>query len=283
MAAAAGGPYLMRKWVGPFLTIMTLSAICCSAAITESYATPATAWSGWESLYGICRRQPWWFLALCLCVPAIAEWTRGRLRNPLITAVAKQLLNAFQAEVFEEIRGDDLREHLHRVTLFRHIEWFWPRPRLWRDVRTRKLKFSCPGPHRGWMVPMARSGVTCQRTAAAFRAPDNANNAEGVAGFVWSGMTDWFQQDLPTITTASDQAAIESYAKETKVQPEWVHERLSMGLPLANAYYAIRVSVREQPWGVIVIDSTGGKLPTDRIEQLARPLRRILSTVLEEM
>lgn len=168
---------------------------------------------------------------------------RTYLLPPTTWKKVNALLNELQKMIFKEERDRGEPLHNHRVTLFRQGQcWRWG---LW--------------PWGGWLVPVERSGHMTRKTKTVFRAPDDPNRLEGVAGLTWSTRAIVAIGDLPDLNasaSALQEADIEKYASKTLVTPEWVKKRIAEKKALGRSFCGIPVEVGGGTlWGVIVVDS----------------------------
>jgi hypothetical protein len=102
---------------------------------------------------------------------------------------------------------------------------------------------------------MLRSGHTAQKTDTVFYAPDNSDQAEGVAGRAWACKKAVAVTGLPELKQGSTQKDIRDYARKTFCDEKMVRKRLEEGKSLASAIVAIPVMKRGELWGVVVLDS----------------------------
>jgi hypothetical protein len=143
---------------------------------------------------------------------AISEAMRKVVGPPWLWDAIHSYLDSFRDYAFPDQPGDMLHEH--RVTLFKHVRWRWCLKK-W--------------PWSGWLVPVERSGHTTRRTSAVFRAPDEANDAEGVAGVTWASKSAVPVPELPDLSGQPSVAEISEYAKKTFVSTEWVEAYIRRG------------------------------------------------------
>jgi hypothetical protein len=173
-------------------------------------------------------------------------------------------LDVFRDYAFGDEAANQL--HHHRVTLFRYYRWRFCF-RRW--------------PWSGWLVPVERSGHTTRRTGVAFKAPDNADQAEGVAGVTWASRELLPVESLPILDNSSSEADIQTYATRTWVSEKWIEHALGHGKILARSYVGIPVLVKGVRWGVLVLDSRGDVRTSKRYRDLYNLLAAFLSKLLE--
>jgi transcriptional regulator with GAF, ATPase, and Fis domain len=95
---------------------------------------------------------------------------------------------------------------------------------------------------------------TTQKTNTIFLAPDDAENAEGVAGQAWSSDQVIIVKNLPVINRDSTDEKVREYAKRTFTSEAWVRKRFGRR-QRSRAICGIPVEVNNERWGVIVLDS----------------------------
>jgi hypothetical protein len=171
-------------------------------------------------------------------------------------------LDYYRAEVFA-VGADDAMHH-HRVTLFRYKGWCLVR-RQW--------------PWSGWLLAQERSGHTTRIGISIFKAPDDADQAEGVAGKTWAKAGVVNVSHLPDLDDAPQEKDFESYSRATGVSVEWLKKRR----PKARSFCGIPVEVKGASWGVIVLDSRNPDGIPVSSEVHFRPVGRILGKLLERV
>jgi len=114
-----------------------------------------------------------------------------------------------------------------------------------------------------------------------FRAPDNPNAAEGIAGRTWAIGKIVLVDNLPDLSVNSSQkpADLELYAEKTGVKVAWLKEALRKQQFLARSFCGIPVEVKGRLWGVIVVDSRRPKIVA--AEETYRLVSRVLGKLLE--
>jgi hypothetical protein len=174
----------------------------------------------------------------------------NRWGDPWVLEKLQFILNEYQAKAFSAKATDP--NHHHRVTLFkfkkwviftRHCtgSWYWP----WGKHM----------PWSGWLIPVLRSGHTSQNTNVIFSAPDNADEAEGVAGQAWVKQNAVVYNDLPSPSKNGPKRNIKQYCEVTTCPQEMVLKRLDQGKAMPLSIAATPVEVNGRIWGVVVLDS----------------------------
>ena len=173
----------------------------------------------------------------------LAQVLRRYLGPPWVWQLIESSLGDFRQYVFPE-NADDSEEHHHRVTLFKYVRLTWAWPPKW-----------------GWLVPVARSAHTTRHGIAKFRAPDDADSAEGIAGRTWAKKNALVVSELPDLKGTSPAEDFERYARATSVNVGWLRKRLAKkpDRPFARSYGGYPVLVGGKAWGVIVLDSRSEK------------------------
>jgi len=206
-----------------------------------------------------------WILTLLI---GVLEIVRRKIGSPWVWQCIHDILDAYKEKVFEDSRFD--RDNHHRVTLFQHKKF------------TLKWWFI---PKRGWLVPVERSGWTNRKRRTWFRAPDDADKAEGIAGMIWAMGKTLTVEDLPEInkkTIIMDRDAIANYAKQTWVRENWVRNRLNKGYCAERSFCGFPIENKGKPWGVLVLSSRSPEaLANESIEVFDDFVVTALSSLLE--
>lgn len=213
----------------------------------------------------------WLVVVLGPITVAAIQWGRRRFGSPWAWEAIQKLLDEFRNEVFSE-RTDDPLDH-HRVTLFKYhkVAVGLCDPRDWWH----------------WLIAVARSDHLTKLRIRRFRAPDDAERCEGVVGRAWR-CKGWVLVPKPgeaslALTSTSPETSIETYAKETGVDVEWVRRQIKHGRPLAASYAALLVRLKGQPWGVLVLDSRSpGTIDVAKLERF-KALGNLLTPLLERV
>ncbi len=156
--------------------------------------------------------------------------------------------------------------HYHRVTLFKHVP-FSVRLRIW--------------PWSGWLVSMARSGHTNQNVLSVFKAPDDGDNAEGVAGLAWISKQPESISGLPEINAESSDDLIEEYAKDVNVSASFVKRRIAKKRSNPRSLIAIPIEVNNQVKWIVVLDSRSPKDLREIADAAASSYTPIISHLLK--
>jgi hypothetical protein len=102
---------------------------------------------------------------------------------------------------------------------------------------------------------MARSGHTNQNVLSVFKAPDDGDNAEGVAGLAWISKRPEYISQLPEINTTSSDDLIEEYANDTNVSVSFVKRRIAKRRSNPRSLIALPIEVNNQVKWIVVLDS----------------------------
>jgi hypothetical protein len=196
---------MRRRWLRQIiysgLTVGQVSAILTSATLSASLRVDPKQlqgpWAIFASSLVWIQNRAWLLLFAVGIYLVISEIFRKVIGPPWVWDAIHHSLDLFQDYAFLPQPGDMLQDH--RVTLFRHVRW-----------RFCLMKW----PWSGWLVPVERSGHTTRRTSVAFRAPDDANEAEGVAGVTWAGKLPVPVLDLPDMSVKSSLEDVDLYAQK---------------------------------------------------------------------
>lgn len=204
----------------------------------------------------------WWLLPFLVLASGIIGVYRSVTGPPWLWETIHSYLDYYRAEVFA-VGADDAMHH-HRVTLFRHKEWCL----VWRRW-----------PGSGWLIAEERSGHTTRSGISYFKAPDDADKAEGVAGKTWAKGGVVNLSHLPDLTASPAPSDFEAYSKATGVSVPWLMKKR----PKARSFCGIPVEVKGAPWGVIVLDSRSPDGIPASSQVHFRPVGRILGKLLERV
>lgn len=212
------------------------------------------------SLVGWSQPQSWWLSPSLLGLGALFGAAQRGIGDPSKWRVVHHVLDMYQEHVFGDENGE---LHEHRITLFKHVRW----------------RLSLRGvPWSGWLVPVERSGHTTHRSVTYFRAPDEADNAEGVAGIAWNSSRAVEVELLPDLNALGcTEEHCEDYAKRTRSDLAKVKVKRFR----ARSYYAVPVEVKGERWGALVIDSRSSTLKKKKIREQQHFVLSFLSKTLE--
>lgn len=205
-------------------------------------------------------------------VVGAVQWVRRKFGSPWAWEAIQNLIDEFRNDVFKELPEEDPLDH-HRVTLFKYhqfaVGWEWPT--RWKN----------------WLVAVARSDHLTKDKIRRFRAPDDGEACEGVAGRAWRSKP-WILVPstgtaLPQLAKTSTEEEIRKYAEATGVTLEWVRRQLDRGRPLAQSYAAVVVRLKGKPWGVLVLDSRrSGAINPDKVQRF-NAYAKLLTPLLERV
>lgn len=242
-------------------TLLGVVAATFAASLKADTGAIAANLGAWPAT-AVAFMQAWAWLVtpgVLLAIPLL-DWVRRLNGDPKVWRIVHDVLDAFRDKVIDSDPNDEI--HQHRVTLFRHSGWAFVL-RRW--------------PWSGWLVPVERSGHTTQKTDIIFRAPDDADHAEGIAGLTWSRNKVVYVEDLPDLSSDGSEAAIELYALRSHMSPSLVRQRR----PRARSLCGIPVEVNGQLWGAIVVDSRHPKLLEAELRGHYTTYARFLGKTLE--
>ena len=184
------------------------------------------------------QKVSWWTVPVLYFSNILFQAGAKSISPPWVWNTIHSILDQLQVHAFRGIQGE--LQQSNRVTLFKHVGWRWA---------------LCKWPWSGWLVPVERSGYTTRKTNTAFRAPDDGDKAEGVAGRAWATGQRVTKHNLPDVTQESPEQELNTYAKETFISVETLRERLKQNRKVALSLTAFPVEVKNKVWGVIVFDS----------------------------
>jgi GAF domain len=228
--------------------VIQFSGIAISALIGGLLKVEGSGWPDFAvRLLTWSHNSAWWIVPACAAVTIGSKSLSTALGPPKVWKSIQRALDKHRDVAFELQDGDPA--HYYRVTLFKRVRWaacirhetYWEWG-LWR------------WPISGWLVPVVRSGHTTQKTNTIFLAPDDAGNAEGIAGQVWASGQTLTVDDLPEITERASDDQIAEYAKKTFVSEVWVRKRMGKRT-LSRSIAGIPVEVKNELWGVLILDS----------------------------
>ena len=206
-----------------------------------------------------------WAPALAACLLFICQAVKNYMGWPWGWDMAHYLLDELRSRIFT-LQDPAFQ---HRVTLFRHKRFVWC-CRLW--------------PWSGWLVPVERSLHMTRNSKVCFRASDEGDHCEGVAGWAWATRSCYYVANLPDLRAESPKQDIEDYAKQTHVPAEWIQGKLAQNKFLPRSLYGIPVEKSGKLWGVIVIDSRHKEIMSQiQIDEFYERSAGILSRVLEKV
>ncbi len=271
--------YLLLLCRGVFgTTLCTVGPLSQVQPATFPALKPAIVWA---------TNHTWWLLPVGFLL-TFTEFSLQIWGSPSKWEAVHAFLDGLQEHVFSD--GTSTPLHEKRVTLFekrRCCCWLKPaRSTFWMWGRGRH-------PWSGWLMPAVRSGHTTQKSGTVFLCPDDAVNAEGVAGRAWECNGDivrhaphnlellWKNKvkarrnfiefrgpNLPGFDAEKRElqdrlhraerdlkVAVRDYAELTSVSEQWVMCRLHSNKLCSRWFYAVPVEVNGKPWGVIVIEA----------------------------
>lgn len=185
--------------------------------------------------------------------------------DPFKTRLLNQRLDEFRDTFF---KGRDAGNvSAHKVTLYKYAGWRFYRCDRWWQIGFDKR-----------LIAVARSGHLKRNFIPSFSVSDNVKCRPGFAGTAFRSRQPIASENLPNLfphgRKDNKPEKIESYANQTSTLPAFVKRRLRKATTMARSFLGTVVYVNNEPWGVIVIDSTLQKM-TDiddyksKVKQLA--------------
>ena len=203
----------------------------------------------------------WVYVPAFLVLAWLFTQLRHRVGDPRVWADLHEWITEYRNHVFNETGVQFHR----RATLFKFVEW--------------RLGF-CRWPWSGWLVPVVRSGHTTQNCKSFFRAHHRSRGSEGVAGMAWENDRNVYIENLPDVTLPScTEEERREYGEATGISAK----RVTTEAPAARSFYAIRVEVKGNPWGVIVLDSRSTTINTIRSDRRYKLFNPLLKHLLERL
>jgi hypothetical protein len=220
---------LISSWTAWFISV---------AAAPSLKANPdqIKTWSEFgANTVAFTQKYAWLMIPVLVVLHTIGKDLSRRVGSPRKWHSIKRLLDHIQKHVFEKETG--VAVPYNRVTLFKYKRWLF----CWEKW-----------PWTGWLVSVERSGHTTLRSKVRFRAPDDADLAEGVAGQTWVQNVILPVDGLADIENAGRET-VELYAGKTWMPKHWLETANRKKRP--RALCGIPVEVKGTVWGVIVLDS----------------------------
>lgn len=217
-----------------FVSTVTTASLRADPKTTTAQFGPAIG----TVLYEL-QKYSWFILIISACAIILLNMILQWIGEPWRWNAIQVVLNTLRDNVYKKQYPSD-PIHFHRVTLFKHVP-LSVGPRIW--------------PWSGWLVPMSRSGHTNQNVRSVFKAPDDGDNAEGVAGLAWISKETEYLSNLPEITTKSSDELIADYANATNVSVPFVKRRISKNRSNPRSLIAIPIEVNNQVKWIVVLDS----------------------------
>lgn len=246
------------RWLAKTLQIADWSVRTTSVIVGAFAKTDTTQLNA--SLAPLVRSvQQSWIAPLILVSAPIIITVRHKVDRTARMDAVRGLLDQMCEHTF---RGDDFDHEQHRrVTLFQHKFFYWRWPFF-----------------GGWLIPVERSGHKTRKTDAIFRAPDDGEQCEGVAGRAWSSNRTVYVPGLPQLKGIKpSDSDFTTYASKSFCSSK----RLRSKPPQARSLYGIPVEVGNKRWGVLVVDSVREGFQTRRFDQIFSYLAPTLSNNLK--
>lgn len=264
----------------------------------------------WATLVNWTTEWAGWIIACSGVVIVLARLfrrafaVRSREMQILDRLVGNEL-DEFRKRCFPDVPPTEPLDN-NRVTIFKHVQWqwwIWP----WRS-------WCCPwgwgrGPGSGWLVVAYRSGHATQSSGTVFLAPDDAEQADGIAGQTWRRKAAYRVRGLPDLgnvagvgcfkvcwlslrarcgsTSSAVKEFIETrrqimnYAEATSLPSRltWQRKNGKKKLPLSMCGIPLE-SQQNIPVGVLVLDSCN---TFESIEPDTRSFRTVLTRLTNRL
>lgn len=232
-----------RLWKFLYSILFSIAGIAWFLSIIAApslKANPSDVGKWWPlgaEILSTSQQHVWLAIPLLIIVHAVTKALYNRIGAPRKWRNVQQLLDNFQRHIFERETAGAL--HHHRVTLFKYVAWL-PCFEKW--------------PWDGWLKAVLRSHYTTQKRRVRFRAPDDADRVEGVAGQTWAANEILIVDELDDIE-GGDSELVREYARKTWMPERWVKTANKKTRP--RSLCGIPIEVKGKVWGVIVLDSRG--------------------------
>ncbi len=246
-------------------------------------------------------------LAVCVIVARSVKWGLAE-KTPeakIIDSLIDKALDDFREKCFPGILQNEPLDN-NRVTIFRHVQrrwWIRPgRSLFWPWGRGR-------WPWSGWLEVAYRSGHATQSKGTVFLAPDDAHQAEGIAGEAWRGVSSTRVRNLPDLSKiryighmkvawlrwresrgssagevvnyARARDNIKTYAEVTKISERCVWQRIRRKRKLPISMCGVPIENRNGNLvGAVVLDSCNS---IECIETELRPFRTAFRRLVQSL
>jgi hypothetical protein len=223
--------------------LASVSAITTASLKADPKTTTAQLGPAIGTALYIYQSNSWLILLFSACAIILLNIVLRWIGEPWRWNAIQVVLDRLRDNVYKQEFPSD-PYHYHRVTLFKHVP-VSVGLRIW--------------PWSGWLVPMARSGHTNQNVLSVFKAPDDGDNAQGVAGLAWTTKQIVYISELPEINDASSDHLLEEYAKATNVSVSFLRRRILKSRSNPRSLIAIPIEVNNQVKWIVVLDSRNPK------------------------
>jgi hypothetical protein len=201
------------------------------------------------------------YIPIVLVISPITGFLRRKSDNARLDDV-HSLLDQLRDAAFKN-ETPELEQH-RRVTLFQHKPFAWHAPFF-----------------GGFLVPVERSGSQTRRTKAFFRAPDDGERCEGVAGRTWAKNKTVYVGELPNLHKDVADASVHDYAHLSFISEKRTRCYLDDNKTAPRALLGLPVEVTNKKWGVLVFDSTATTINARAANQIFKKLNPTLSGYLK--
>ncbi len=224
-------------------------------------------WNRWvpalSEVFTFLADAGWLIIMVLVMVSGAASVARLLTGPPWLWDIIQDLLDVFRGHVFKDHPNDDV--HHHRVTLFKRVTCSW-------STNVREL-------YGGWLVAVARSGFTTRSSVTKFRAPDQADQATGVAGMTWARANTVIVFDLPDLNDSPSNDDFARFAEAARVSLDFLKQRR----PRSRSLAGFPIEVAGKQWGVVIVDSRRPRgIDEAAFRTHHRMLARFLGNLLEK-
>ncbi|WP_313218270.1 hypothetical protein [Stenotrophomonas sp.] len=204
------------------------------------------------------QQNAWWLSPVLLVAAVAMKGAKKFLGEPEVWKELQRVIDDIRSDVYGTQSGS--YHHHHRVTLY--------------EYRRRWLYWI---PWSFWLMPFVRSGHTSKSNVRCFRVhPKSPGCLNGFAGKAWESEGAIHVEQLPSLTTSSTADEYSRYAEDTNMAVAALKKKLSS----SRSYWAVRVMVKGEPWGVLVLDSVSDTLSKRKADGAFKQYARVFSLLL---
>ncbi|WP_369977468.1 hypothetical protein [Xanthomonas bundabergensis] len=216
-------------------------------------AGPIIAW-----LLTQVQQNAWWLSPTMLGAAVGLKLVKKAVGEPEVWKELQRVIDDIRSDVYGTQPGS--YHHHHRVTLYQYRRrWcYWI-------------------PWSFWLMPFVRSAHTSKSNVRCFRVhPNNPGCLNGVAGKAWESEGAIHVEQLPSLTALSSPEDFIRYAEDTNIDVDALKKKSSS----SRSYWAVRVLVKGEPWGVLVLDSVSETLSKKKADGAFKQYARVFSLLL---
>jgi hypothetical protein len=266
--------YTIALWVGRFTVVATLAFALVQFAPDVPTTWPETVAKSQQYAKDHYRAGFVVLSSMLAGAMALRKW----IGEPRFWRAVHDILTVLQSEIFDDL--DNAAQDDHRVTLYRYKRFC-----VWPNRCVNCYRFLWPyghwlGPFAGWMVPAVRSGRATRGRTIFLARP---GKYEGVCSAAWFAQNGQLEiENLADLSDNPTDEAIQAYAVGTFVTIKWLKQRLKKARPCARSFRTLRLRIRGEDWGMLMIDSRSPTLPKPNMSMAKmRLVHKILEALLK--